>query len=305
MKKNHYSLTAMLCTYFRAYHAMYDEPKIFNDFLAYSMIPDENRTKIEQGLAMSLQKKNPDLAASCPDQATALKLVMKSMTGPPNILSRSRYTEDSLEESVRQGVKQYVILGAGMDTFAFRRTDMLTDLQVFEMDHQATQSFKRHRINELQWKIPEQLQFIPVNFTEEKLERALLQSSYNPQIKTFFSWPGVTMYLTKDEIFEILRSISCIAPAGSTVVFDYLDIDAFDPQKAVPRIKEMFLLAQHAGEPMKTGFAPSILSADLADTGLTVQEDLNPADIQKRYFQERNDGYYAGGHLHFLKAVTK
>jgi len=100
--------------------------------------------------------------------------------GLPNVLSRARYAEDNLEDSVEQGVRQYVILGAGMDTFAFRRLDMNGQLQIFEVDHPATQSFKRNRIAELNWTIPSNLHFVPVNFTSDSLSSALKVKSYYP-----------------------------------------------------------------------------------------------------------------------------
>ena len=137
-----------------------------------------------------------------------------------NVISRARYTEETLEKAVRQGVKQYVILGAGMDTFAFRRPEMLEELEVFEVDHPATQEFKLNRLTELGWKHPAKLHFIPIDFTKESLVTALTRSSsYDPNVKSFFSWLGVTPYLTQEEVFATLRSIAEVAPAGSTSSF--------------------------------------------------------------------------------------
>ena len=107
-------------------------------------------------------------------------------------LGRSRYTEDSLEKAVEQGVKQYVILGAGFDTFAFRCPEILEKLQVYEVDHPATQAFKRSRLAEAGWELPPQLHFVPVDFEQESLAEALTRSSYDPQAPSFFSWLGVT-----------------------------------------------------------------------------------------------------------------
>lgn len=287
MKENQFSLTAMMCAYLRASHARYDDPKIFDDFLAYQLIPNENRLLIEQGLTKYLQLKAPEHTASFPDQATALKWIARTMNSRSNVLSRSCYTEDALEAAVKQGTLQYVILGAGLDTFAFRRPDMLDKLQVFEIDHPATQTFKTHRIAELGWDFPAQLNFISMDFTQENLAVVLKESSYDPQVKSFFSWLGVTMYLTRDEVFTTLRTIAAVAPTGSAVVFDYFDIDVFDPQKVDSQMQEEMAQAQQAGEPMKTGFDPSTLAADLASLGFRLHEDLNQVDIQKRYLQGR------------------
>ena len=149
-------------------------------------------------------------------------------------------------------MKQYVILGAGMDTFAFRRPEMLEELEVFEVDHPATQEFKLHRLTELGWEHPAKLHFIPIDFTKESLVTALTRSSsYDPNVKSFFSWFGVTPYLTQEEVFATLRSIAEVTPASSTIVFDYFDTDAFIPEKLSPQMQETLDFLQKIGEQMK------------------------------------------------------
>jgi methyltransferase (TIGR00027 family) len=138
-----------------------------------------------------------------------------------------------------------VILGAGMDTFAFRQPEMMEKLEVFEVDHPATQEFKLHRLAELEWKHPAKLHFIPIDFTKESLVTALTSSSsYEPKVKSFFNWLGVINFLSRDEAFATLCSITEIAPTGSMIVFDYLDTDAFIPEKMSPQMREFkeFLL---------------------------------------------------------------
>lgn len=298
MKENQFSLTAMMCAYLRACHAEYDGPKIFNDFLACHLVPDKNRALIEQGLLNYLQQKSPEIATSLPDQTTAIKQMARAMNSRSNLLSRSRYTEDSLEVAVNAGVQQYVILGAGFDTFAFRRKDMLNRLSVFEIDHPATQAFKKQRIAELGWVIPSQLSFIAVDFNQESLASALRESTFDPQCKSFFSWLGVTMYLDRSDVFSTLSSIAAIAPSGSTIVFDYFEADLFNPEQTEQYVKEEMAMAKQAGEPMKTGFDPSMLATDLANLGFYLHEDLSPIDIQKRYLQGRK-------YAHIAQAIVK
>lgn len=182
---------------------------------------------------------------------------------------------------------------------------MVEQLQVFEVDHPATQAYKRNRLAELGWEIPAQLRFIPVDFTRESLAEALKRSSYDPQSLTFFSWLGVTYYLTRDEVFATLRDIADIAPAGSTVIFDYLDTDAFIPRKAAPRIQAMMYSVQQVGEPMKAGFDPFMLAEELAPLGLRLHEDLSPMDIAMRYFMRRTDHYRPCEHAHYACAVVE
>lgn len=306
MKENKISWTALVAACVRAYHAMHDDPKIFDDFLADRMLTEEWRAIIEQGMARSLQLYDPELASSCPDQATALAWVVRSMApGPPMALGRARYTEDTFEKAVKQGVKQYVILGAGMGTFAFRRPEMLEQVQVFEVDQPATQAFKRHRLTELGWEQPVQLHFVPADFTQESLAAALTRSPYDPKALSFFSWLGVTYYLPCDAVFATLRAIADIAPAGSMVIFDYLDKDAFVPDRVAKRVQVMLEGFRQGGEPIMTGFDPSTLAADLTRLGLRLHEDLSPTDIEERYFQGRTDGYHACEHEHYAWAVVQ
>ena len=113
---------------------------------------------------------------------------------------------------------------------------------------------------------------------------------------------GVTYYLSKEEVLSTLSSIADISPAGSLVVLDYLDIEAFDPDKAAPRILGMMYGAKMMNEPIKTGFAPAAFGIELNKIGLKLREDLSPSDIQSRYFQGRSDKYYALEQLHIACA---
>ncbi|QPA29996.1 class I SAM-dependent methyltransferase [Thermaerobacillus caldiproteolyticus] len=300
MKEDQVSLTAIMTAYLRAYHAMNDTPKVFDDFLACHLIPEERRALIEQGFSEALQIRVPEGGLACSEQAANPLLSLMQAMGLPHVLSRSRYTEDNLDLAVKQGVEQYVILGAGMDTFAFRRPDLLRQVQVFEVDHPATQTFKRNRLSELGWEIPSHLHFVPVDFTKESLADALKGTLYDVQTKSFFSWLGVTMYLTRDEVFATLRSIAEIAPEGSAVIFDY-----FVPEEDTPYMKEMREDLRKIGEPMKTTFDPSTLAFELESLGLRLHENLSPSDIQERYFQSRTDGYYASKHVRFAWAVVE
>jgi methyltransferase (TIGR00027 family) len=180
----------------------------------------------------------------------------------------------------------------------------MKQLQVFEVDHPATQALKRQRLVALSREFPAQLHFVPVDFTEESLAAALKHSAYDPQKSSFFSWLGVTYYLPRDAVFATLRSISEVAPAGSAFIFDYFDLDAFAPEKAAKRMQRMQAIVRSAGEPIKTGFDSSTLAADLASLGLRLHENLSPSDIEGRYFQERTDGYHAFEHTHFAWVVV-
>ena len=291
-------MTALLTAYARVYHAMHDSPVIFDDSLANLLFSDEERFYFDKNLAESLIFLDPERAAACPDQTTMLAAYMH-IQGAPIAVSRARYTEDALTNAIDDGIQQYVILGAGMDVFAFRQPELVRHLQVYEVDHPATQAIKRERIAKLGWQIPAQLYFVPMDFTKENLADALRQLSYASSKPTFFSWLGVTYYLTREVVFETLRAIADTAASGSSIIFDYMDADAFTPGKAARRVERMQQIVRNIGEPMKTGLKPSELTAELAPLGLRIKEDLAPAEIEKRYFNGRTDDMHAFEHVHF------
>jgi methyltransferase (TIGR00027 family) len=301
MTENQAGITALITAYSRAYHATHDTPLIFNDFMADQLFTPEEHVSFDQNLAGLLPMISPEAAARQPGQAEALALVIQLHNGPVT-LSRSRYTEDKLEQAVEQGVEQYVILGAGFDTFAFRRPDLLGRLAVFEVDHPVTQEMKQQRIAARGWDIPAQLHFVPTDFRRESLSQVLPGSGYDPLKRTFFSWLGVTYYLDHPVISATLEAVARLAPAGSQLVFDYIDADGFIPGKTGPRMTLMQTIARMVGEPMKTGFNPSALSSELQQAGFRLRDNLSPAEIEARYFQGRSDGYHAFEHVHFALA---
>jgi methyltransferase (TIGR00027 family) len=296
------SITALITAYSRAYHATHDTPKIFDDFLIDRMYTPEEHAAFDHNLAERLLVIDPALAGTAPDQATALAHVMQTHHGPIT-LSRSRYTEDCLAQAVEAGVEQYVLLGAGLDTFAFRRPDLITRLQVFEVDHPATQAMKLSRLPMLGMQTPAQLHFIPLDFAAQDLSTALEQAGYDRQKTSFFSWLGVTYYLSHQVVFDTLHTIARLAPRNSSVVFDYMDLDAFDPEKVDPRVRLMQAGAEMVGEPMQSGFDPLTLGSELKTLGFDLAENLGPAEIEARYFNGRADNYHAFAQVHFARAT--
>lgn len=300
MKEKQAGLTAIAMAYARAHHATHDSPKIFDDFLADQLFTLEEHSQTDRDWANLLQYIDADLAANNPDPAAQVGWVVR-LTNGPITLGRSRFTEDSLEEAVQNGTRQYVILGAGLDTFAYRRTDLAARLQVFELDHPATQAIKRERVAAAGWSHPANLHIIATDFRTENLGSALARSAYDADQLSFFSWLGVSFYLTREVVFDTLREIASIAAPGSQVVFDYLDPDAFDPNRSGKLMQQMQYMAVQLGEPMKAGFDPLTLAAELEVLGLRLEENLDPASIEARYFAG-TDGYHALPHFHYARA---
>jgi methyltransferase (TIGR00027 family) len=179
---------------------------------------------------------------------------------------------------------------------------LLEQLQVFEVDHPATQTFKRRRLLESGREQPSRLHFVPADLAREPLEAALSRSPYNPQVPSFFSWLGVVYYLSRAAVFETFRAIAQVSPASSPVIFDYFDADAFVPDRASRRVQVAMEIVRRLGEPMLTGLDPSELGANLVPLGLRLQENLGPADIEARYFRGRQDDYHACEHAYYARA---
>lgn len=297
MKEKQASFTAMIISYLRAYHSMHETQKIFDDFLAYDMIPNEIRALIEQNISSWKNQFNNSKHTTL--SSNKKNIPMSLMQEINNAVSIARYTEDNLEKAVGKGIKQYVILGAGMDTFAFRRLELMEQLEVFEVDHPTTQELKLSRIEELEWSFPAKLHFIPIDFTKEHLVTSLTSSLfYDPKVKSFFSCIGVIPYLTQEEVFIMLRSIADIAPEGSIVVFDYINNDAFIPERLSSETQKSLEFLQNIGEPMKiNGFNPSTLAKDLKSLGFRLYENLSPEDIERRYLQRRMGGHDKDGYI--------
>ncbi|MGE5390835.1 MAG: class I SAM-dependent methyltransferase [Deltaproteobacteria bacterium] len=329
--KNKESFPALIIAWCRAYHAEHDCPKIFDDYLAGSLLTEEERANFEKMIFRTMkvtycigsgktvfsilrflypQHLRRTFEAMAPrdwDQvsspASAVHCYMHATGGLALAVSRARYTEDCLLEAVGEGVGQYVILGAGMDTFAFRCPELLEKLQVYEVDHPVTQAVKRQRLTDLGWNIPQELHFVPVDLTRQRLDEALKNSPYDSKSLGFFNWLGVTYYLPRKTVFDTLQTVAAIAPKGSTIIFDYLDPDAYDHAKVAPR--GQWLLLSLVGAKARSGFDPSTLSQDLAMLGLRLKDNLSPSDIESRYFQGHPCNYHAQEHVHFACAVVE
>lgn len=304
MDDNQGSITAQLTAYCRWHHTRHDSSRIFEDHLAGHILAVEGRERIESLLLAALERFNPVSAAAFSDPKSAIAWIMQAGASSPIVLARARYAEEMLEQAIATGVRQYVILGAGLDTFAFRCTEQMSRITVFEVDHPASQEYKTRRIRELGWECPANLYFVAVDFARNTLSAELERSGFDPNVQTFFSWLGVSYYLEIEEVRATLRQIALIAPPGSVLVFDYLDSVAYQPDKAAPRVVRMLASVKEIGEPMLSGFDAHGLADELVGCGLELHENLGPCDIQLRYFMGRTDHYRACEHVHFARAVV-
>ncbi len=218
------------------------------------------------------------------------------------LVARSRFVEDELARCVAEGVRQYLIVGAGLDTFAYRNPYHEEKLRVFEVDHPGTQRWKQQLVAEAGIRVPESLIFVPVDFERDDLGSALRQSGFRADQAACVSWMGVTMYLTADAIAAILRTLSGLA-AGSRLCFDYrVPVTMLNPVERV--INE--LLGQRVaamGEPWLSTFDPAHLKRLLLELGFSTAESATPEDLNARYFARRKDGLRTGGGVEIMCAT--
>jgi methyltransferase (TIGR00027 family) len=276
------SSTAQRVAMKRAAHQLLDDPKVFDDPLALHMVGKEHASALR--------------ADPRQFEATALSPYLRAF-----VAARSRYAEDELALGVRRGVCQYVILGAGLDTFAYRNPHPHGLLHVFEVDHPTTQTWKRARLKEAGIPLPNDLTFAPVDFETQTLAERLVGAGYNSGKCTFFSWLGVTEYLTTEAVMTTLRFIAS-APVGSGVVFDYVLSPSLLTSVQRSRFDAIAQRVASAGEPWQTFFDPGLLAMDLRAMGFGYSEDNGPEEINARYFDGRKDGLRVGSLSHIMKA---
>jgi len=265
------SRTALRVALRRAAHQVYDaKPLVFEDALAVRILGAE--------FADELKK-------------TETRIRKPASAAPRAFLvARSRYVEDCLATAYGRGVRQYCLLGAGLDTFGCRNS--YAGLRVFEVDHPATQIWKRGLLERNGIRVPESLTFVPVDFEQESVEDRLVASGFEMGAPAFFGWLGVVPYLTEGAFRGTLGFIAG-RPAGSGVVMDY-----GQPREALPLLDRMerdSLAARVAlaGEPFRLFFTPEGMAKELAGFGAVA--DLGAEELNRHYFGEREDGLRVRG----------
>lgn len=300
--ENQSSLTALMSSFGRIYHSKNDNPIIFNDILSRELMTEVEYEQIKGYLISGINFFAPDKKEEFTSDDEILKWVVQTQIAPTP-LARARYCEDALKTAVLTGTRQYVILGAGMDTFAFRNPDILKKIPVFEVDHPSTQMEKRKRVARAGWEVPKQLHFVPLDFTKDDLAETLLKYEYKKDIKTFFSWLGVSYYLTKEKIANMLKAIEAFASEGSTILFDYASQEIFS--SPVKRVQNMISMAAAGGEPMKSSFNYRELEQLMEKYRFLIYEHLSTEEIQREFFADRTDYLTAFEHINYAQAVLK
>jgi len=264
MSDRNASSTALGTLYMRAVHQLLDEqPRILDDPIALSVLGE---TAVQQIRDAAQRCRTPE--------ACALRA---------HVVLRSRFAEDRLATAVGRGITQYVILGAGFDTFALRQPAWAQVLKIFEVDHPGTQAVKRSRLASAGLTMPPNAYFASIDFEHESLREGLLRHFISLTEPTFFSWLGVTIYLRENAVDAVLRSVAEF-PAGSEIVL------TFTQPAAGAASGFQSSLAQRVagvGEPFVSYFAPEEIEAKLRGAGFAQVEFLSPSEAEALYFRQR------------------
>ena len=263
MRPDQPSATAFRVAMRRAAHQILDQPVVMDDPIALRIVGSRRVAEIRE---------NPRRYDSAFGRALRLFLV-----------ARARCAEDALAAAVDRGVGQYVVLGAGLDTFAYRNPYSPEQLRVFEVDFPATQAWKRELLGRTGTVEPPSLSFVPVDFERDSLETGLRAAGFRADQPAFFSWLGVSMYLTRATVLTTLAFVAKCAPR-SGITFDYMT-----PPDRLPWTRRIGFYLQSrrvaaAGEPWRTWFDPDELASELRALGLEPSEDLDGPALDARYF---------------------
>jgi methyltransferase (TIGR00027 family) len=277
------SRTAELVALHRAAHQLLDRPPVLQDPLAIDILGAE----VAAAIRADPQRFETDRHARYLRAFVAV---------------RARFAEDQLARVRAAGVEQYVVLGAGLDTSAYRITRPDLPLQIWEVDHPATQAWKQERLRDAGITVPDQVTFVPIDFEHQTLPRILVAAGFNPAAGALFSWLGVVPYLTRSSILATLGYIARVTQAGGGVVFDY----SLAPEVLTPRQRSVFDAlgerVRSAGEPFQSSFDPAELTSQLRSLGFQFAEDFCTEALNDRYLSGRTDGLRVGQLAHVMWA---
>jgi methyltransferase (TIGR00027 family) len=280
MEPGQASRTALGAAGHRAAHQVLERGFVFSDPLALRILGPEAEAALDDARREPLKR--------------GLRLF---------IAARTRFAEDALAGAVARGAAQLVVLGAGLDTYAYR-AKLADGLRVFEVDHPATQAWKCERLAEAAIPVPPALTFAPVDFERQTLADGLAGAGFDPVRRSFFSWLGVVPYLTEQAVLATLGFIAAL-PGGAEVVFDYSN----PPESIDAPARRAFHDAMAArvaatGEAFRSYFDTGALAARMRALGFSEIEDLGLADIAARYFPDPARSFSGGGG-HILRAATR
>jgi methyltransferase (TIGR00027 family) len=231
------------------------------------------------------------LQLAAPEEGWRSRPDMGPFTQPfrASIVARARFIEDLVAEQAAHGVVQYVILGAGLDTFAQRRPELASRLLVFEVDRPGPQAWKRQRLIDLGFGIPSYLRLVPVDFEAETWSELLAQAGFDATRPAVVASTGVSMYLTRDAVAATLRQVAALALGSRLVMSFLLPIELTDPEVR-PAMERAVAGSRASGTPFISFFTPAEMIALAREAGFRDAQHVSAAALAQRYFAGRTDG---------------
>jgi len=280
MEEGQFSRTALGAAGHRAAHQVLEGGRVFADPLAVRILGADAEEHIDRA------NDNPARGG--------LRLF---------IAMRSRFAEEAARRAIRSGTRQIVVLGAGLDTFAYR-LEAAEALRVYEVDHPATQAEKRRRLVAAEIAPPPHLVFAACDFEQRSFVTALTEAGFDATAPAFFLWLGVMPYLSQAAIFATFAALASL-PGGAEVAFDYANPpEAIDDPAMRAMFEELSRRVAAAGEPLRTFFDTPALHAKLRELGFSIVEDLGSGQIRERFLPDQPTRSGAGGHMALARSVN-
>lgn len=271
--------TALRTALWRALHVLIDdEPYVIEDKIGYDLIKPENDWQ-----------ERPDMKYTKRLRAS--------------IVARARFIEDIAKEQIGTGVKQYVLLGAGLDSFAQRNTDIISTVDIYEIDRPDTLIWKEEKLIENGYKIPVNLHFVPVDFETSSWWNELLNKGFDITQPAFVSCTGVTLYLTKDAITDTLQKMTLLASGSTIATAFYLPLEQLDEEDQ-PMQEIANKGAEASGTPFLSFFSVEEIVTLADEIGLKEIQTVSTKDMIERYFKDRADNLVPASGEFFLVART-
>lgn len=221
------------------------------------------------------------------------------------VIARSRYVDDYLQKCIDNGLEQFVILGAGYDSRAYRFDKLKEGIKIFEVDHPATQKVKMEKLKEIFGNLPGHVKYVSIDFDREKLPVELFKNGYEKKLKTLFIWEGVTYYITTEAVDDTLGFVSNNSGKGSSIIFDYLQPSVVNRSSIRNRSKAVRRLVARSGETLCLGLEKETIKAFLSERGFCQVENVNSTSFKGAYFKEIDQGRKMSGMFGVVHATVE
>lgn len=278
------SMTALISAFARWYHSQYDGIKVFDDTTVGALLTEEEKSTIALHMSQGIGFFNPEFKGTGEE---ALRWIVDHQLSP-SPLGRAAFAEWHLQKATRLETTQYLILAAGLDSFAYRQPTWASDLKIIEVDHPVTAADKLRRLDSAGIVTPLNVQYVSADLLDENwIQTLCCAPAFKKDAMTFCSMLGISYYLPQESFEGIITSLSVLLPSKSSIVFDYPDEDTYT-NAAGERAKKQATLAEGAQEAMRESYSFADMEKLLEDNKFLICEHLTPVEITEQWFSQYN-----------------